>query len=187
MSASIRHHALRLSASGLCVLAFLFGSAPVQGKLPGTLENQVKAAFLFNFARFVQWPEVRLAEPGVPLQLCIWDAPDFATTLRAIVADKKAAQRHIAVREVSAQEQLFGCHIAYLGKLMPNELGLALAHIQGLNILSVHENEAAVPGGVIRFYLDDRRLRFEINIMAARQENLTLSSKLLAVARLVEI
>jgi hypothetical protein len=150
------------------------------------LEYRVKAAFLFNFARFVTWPSTKFADPDSPIELCVLGNAAFSEVLEATVADKDVAGRPLRVQRSDNVKQMAGCHIAYLSREASGRMELLLA-LAGKNILTVFEGDAPSPSSVVRFYLEERRVRFEINAAAAEREKLQVSSKLLAVAKVVDL
>lgn len=161
------------------------------GLVPGAVSAQdfadkVKAAFLFNFARFVTWPEQRLSGSD-PLQLCVFENPEFGRALAVSVQGKRSGSHPMQARDVAGTDSLDDCHAVYLPADGIQSLGAErLAELAKRNVLTVHEAEDAVPGGVIRFYLENRRVRFEVNRRAADQAGLQVSSKLLSVAKIAD-
>ncbi|HKY92376.1 MAG TPA: YfiR family protein [Nevskiaceae bacterium] len=149
------------------------------------LERRVKAAFVFNFVKFVTWPPARAPAPGQPYVLCVVDADAFARTMSGTVRDKRVEGRPLVVKEIQAGATMAECHVAYLG---PRDAAATQAVLDaaGQGVLTVHEADAPVPDGVVRFFLQDRRVRFEVNVPAAARRQLELSSRLLSVAERVE-
>lgn len=159
--------------------------------LPGPLlaqdfADKVKAAFLYNFARFISWPDEKLSGSD-PLQLCVVGNAEFGVALAASLAGKRSGPHPLQARDVGADEPLTDCHAAYLSADGFQALSAEQrAQLAQHNVLTVHEGAAAVAGGVIRFYLENRRVRFEINRRAADQAGLQVSSKLLSVAKIAD-
>jgi hypothetical protein len=169
------------------VFALVLASVP-PARAQTELEHKVKAAFLFNFLKFVTWPTDRGPADGHPYVLCVIGDARFTRTLGQAVEDKSVSGHPLEVRDVVAGAALNGCHLAYLapGPAAPaaeSTLGTAT----GDGVLTVHESDVAVPSGVIRFFLDQQRVRFEINTAAAERRNLNLSSRLLGVAERVQV
>ena len=169
-------------ALGLVVCALL---APLgAGAADQYREQRIKTAFLVNFARFVTWPPVTFRSATSPIELCILASDAFGVVLADVAKDKAVNERPLRISRVFRAEDLRGCHIAYLedAAAAPRNLaGLANHHV-----LTVHENDATQPNGVMRFYIEDNRIRFEVNLAAARREDLQFSAKLLGLASIVE-
>jgi hypothetical protein len=173
-----------VSRALICAVLVLVHS-PAVSAADDPLEYRVKAAFLFNFARFVTWPPSRFAADDSPVELCVVGAGGFRQVLEETVAGKTAAGRPLQVRGIQQPRELLGCHVAYVLADTPQESERLLAQLAGQGVLTVYERANTLATGVVRFYLDDRHVRFEINAAAAEREKLQVSSKLLAVARVV--
>lgn len=168
-----------LALLALCLLAAL------PGRADNELEARVKAAFLFNFAKFVSWPPAKLDNPAQAIVFCVLDRDPIATALETTLAGKMLESHPLAVHRLLRGEEFHNCHIAYLGALEGARLPAALDLLAADGALSVYEGEDHLRGGVVRFYLEERKVRFEVNVAAAEREGLQLSSQLLSVARVV--
>jgi len=147
-----------------------------------TLEYRLKAAFLYKFAGYVQWPDAAFPRPDAPLTIGILGADAIASELATMIAGRTVNNRAVVVRRLKPGEALTGINILLIGK---SESG-RLPQLQSHAILTVTELEGALSqGSVINFILADRRVRFEISLEAAEKHNLKLSSRLLAVAQQV--
>jgi hypothetical protein len=142
------------------------------------LEYQVKAAFLLNFVRFVEWPPGAL-EIDAPFNVCIAGADPFGPVIDQIVEGESVNGHKLTVLRIKEGRQA-SCQVLYMAA------GQA-ANAPGTGVLTVGEgNDFIRRGGVIAFVIDSRRVRFDINLKAATGAGLKLSSKLLAVARSIE-
>jgi hypothetical protein len=147
--------------------------AAAEGNL--SIEYAVKAAYLYKFAPFVQWPEPRTA----PFSICIAGRDPFGDILEKSIANQKINNRPIAVREVTEVKTLRDCDVVYIGEQGSD----ALRATSGYPILTVTDETAPAPEqGVIHFVIRDNRVRFEINEAAAARQGLGISSKLLKLA-----
>lgn len=147
-------------------------------------EYKVKAAFLFNFAKFVEWPE-RHGDTGSVIIGVIGLDP-FGENLDQVVRDKTVGTKPIAIRRFAGLEQLQPCDILFISPSESSRLDAILKALDGTATLTVGEDEGFVrKGGVIRFFTEESKIRFEINLDAAEYEGLRLSSRLLQVARTV--
>ena len=144
-------------------------------------EYQVKAAFLYNFAKFVEWPD----QPNPSVQLCTVGDDPFGNILEETVKGKTLNGHPIAVKRFKAGENARGCQIAFIG-VPERETRPVLDMLQGASTLTVGESpNFAKEGGIINFVLEGNKVRFEINVAAAQQARLKISSKLLSLARIV--
>lgn len=177
--------------TGLCSLllaVFVLGGWPAPARAQTDLEHKVKAAFLFNFLKFVTWPPERTPAEREPYVLCVIGDARFTHTVEQAVQDKTVSGHAVEVRDLAPGAPLRACHLAYLAPgPAPSAAESALGSASANGVLTVHEAQAAVPSGVMRFFLDQKRVRFEINTAAAERENLRLSSRLMGVAERVQV
>jgi hypothetical protein len=151
-----------------------------------TVEYQVKAAFLFNFAKFIEWPPEAFANEEAPIQVCVFRYDPFGASLDGIVKGKIINQRKLAVRRVNVAGELSGCQLVFIGEKEEKGLGEVLSSVNGNSVLVVGETEGfAERGGGIQFFLEDQRLRFAVNVDVLQRARLSVSSKLLVLARIV--
>jgi hypothetical protein len=154
------------------------------------LEYEVKAAFLYNFAKFVEWPSTAFVAPEAPLVFCIIGPNPFDGRLERVVNDRTANGRRIEVREEVAASQTSGCHLVFIPETEGGSVARlvhASASVPSTPVLTIGESEGFVEeGGMIQLVVDDGRVRFDINAAAAERQGLRLSSQLLKLARRVE-
>lgn len=168
------------------VVCLLAGAATAAAQAPRAPEYEVKAAFLYNFAKFVDWPPRAFPDPSAPLHICVLGRDPFGDTLSKLLEGKSISGRPIASRLLQSPAEARLCHILFISRSEPEFLKQALAPIRDLAVLTVGESDDFLPlGGMINFVLEQDRVRFEINLDAAERHRLKLSSKLLAVARVV--
>lgn len=147
-------------------------------------EYRVKAAFLYNFVKFVEWPADAFTSPSDPIRICVLGNP-FGSRLDETVNGKQVDQRRLQTREIFNIADASGCHILFVagGKKHVADI---LASIKEKPILTVGEGPGfGADGGVIAFRVERDRIRFEINIRAADRARLRISSKLLSLADIV--
>jgi hypothetical protein len=156
------------------------GAGAPGGPSGANLEYQLKAAFLLNFARFTEWPASADGPPGRPLTICLLGDDPFGPLLDSTVAGKNANGRPLAVRRLGKSDAPAGCEILFVSK--PDLLRPAA----GQPILTVGESSGfARAGGAVGFFLEDNRIRFEINLDVVQRAGLKVSSRLLDLARVV--
>ncbi len=149
---------------------------------PRPSEYEVKAAFLLNFTKFIDWPPSPHA-PDTTFRICILGSDPFGTTLDQIVEGERVGSRRLAVQRV--QEAANSCEVLFINK-SADDIARTLAEVPR-GVLTVGESHDFLrQGGMIAFVLENRRVRFDVNERAAARAGLKLSSKLLNVARSVE-
>jgi hypothetical protein len=153
-------------------------------------EYLIKAGFIFNFAKFVEWPSNAFAQPDSPIVIGILGTDPFGTIIDKIVQDKKIGTRGFVVKRLKwgvDLKELRECKILFIGASERAHMDELVQMLRGLPVLTVGETPGfAERGGVIRFVLEDNRVRFEVNVVAARQADLTISSRLLTLARIIQ-
>jgi len=172
---------------GHLILAAVLGLGVTPALLGQVDEYQVKAFFLYNFARYVEWPAQTFNSPADPIVICILGQNPFGGALEQAVHGKAVEGRTVVVHQISDIHPQCNCHILFVGANERKRFRSAVADIRGSGVLTVGENEGfANDGGVINFKVEGGKVRFEINVEAAGQEQLRISSKLLSLARIVK-
>jgi len=150
------------------------------GRAPS--EYQVKAAFLYNFAKFVEWPGLSDDQKS-PLDICVLGKDPFGPELDRVMDGKTVNGRSISVQRFSDVSKAQSCHVLFVGFSDAGHVAETAKALRGRNILTVGETEGfCESGGVIAFVMDGQRVRFRINPKAAARANLKISSKLLQLA-----
>ena len=151
-----------------------------------TLEYQVKAAFLYNFTKFVGWPRDAFATADTPIELCVVGRNPFGDGLRDMLRDRRAQGRALALRSGDEVEDLGACNVVFIPLSEDAEAARILQKTDGRGVLTVGESQAfAEAGGMIRLLLEDKKVRFDVNVARAAEERLKVSSQLLKLARSV--
>jgi hypothetical protein len=149
-------------------------------------EYEVKAAVLYNFARFVEWPEGSFRTPDDPIVLAVAGDDPFGAALEHAIEGQTAQGRRFTVRRFQTREQLEACHILFVGS-SEDHLGwlAALARRQSVGVLTVGEGRRFARRGTVAFLIDDRRIQLAVNLESVAAARLRVSSKLLALATIV--
>jgi hypothetical protein len=185
----VRGLPLRLAAAllafGACLLtATAAHSGRASENMPSP-EYLVKMAFLFNFAKFVEWPPDALPRHQDTLTLCVLGGDPFGSALDAL-RGKRAQERTIVVRRLTRLEEVASCQVVFVDRSAAPELSRPLARTALLGILTVGDTERfAENGGIIELTRVHDTIRFEVNLAAAQRAGLRISSKLLRLARRV--
>jgi hypothetical protein len=158
-----------------------------QVTIPRFDEYQVKAAFLYNFAKFVEWPPGTFANPADPIGICIAGANPFGSTLESMVQGKKIGDRAFTVRRIADTQEAAGCQVLFIGSTEWKRVRSLLEALKGAAILTVGEtDDFTAAGGMIAFQIAGPRVRIQIDIEMAERSRLKISSKLLSLAEIVK-
>jgi hypothetical protein len=150
-------------------------------------EFQVKSLFLFNFAKYVDWPSNTFAAADAPIMIGLIGDGKFGSDLAKTVEGKNVDGRPILIRQIQTPEEMEKCHILFIRSSEKTGLAEILGRLKTRPVLTVGETDHFVEqGGVINFVKKEGKIRLEINLDAARQANLQISSKLLNVADVVK-
>lgn len=149
-------------------------------------EQSIKAAYLYKFAGYVEWPDLPAAEPAMPITIGVLGSGSLADELAEITAGRSVNNRPIQVRRVTPGLPLDDLEVLFIGAQERRRLDQLLRPARQLPILTVTESDGALTeGSIINFTVSGQRVRFEISLVAAEQSRLRLSSRLLDVAQRV--
>ena len=163
---------------GLVLLAA--GQAPAG---PATLEYEVKAAFVYNFAKFVDWPAAAFSDPAAPLTVCVLGADPFGAILDETVKGEQLERHPLAVARYRDAPPPGACHLLFVSASEERRYAALLAAVDGRRTLTVGDTISFLDaGGYLAFFLDNGRVRFAVNSELAGSSGLKVSSKLLRVA-----
>jgi hypothetical protein len=175
-------------STAILLLALFCGACPpidrAQTEAPG--EYQLKAAFLFNFAKFIDWPGTSFATPQSPFTICILGTDPFRRAMDDALRGKTVGDRAVAVERSRDLADARHCQIVFVSSSEKRRVPEILGGLRGTNALVVGETEGfAEAGASVQFTIEDDRVRFLINTDAAARAGLKVSSKLLSLARVV--
>jgi hypothetical protein len=178
---------LLLITAFLAVLASVSGLPRACAQANEPSEYQLKAAFLFNFAKFIDWPPGSFPSPRSPFTICVLGQDPFGHALDDILHGKMIRDQPLAFQRLKDKTEARSCQIVFVSSSESTHLADILESLRGANVLLVGETTGfASSGGTIEFALDgDNHLRFTINTDAADRAGLKVSSKLLALAKVV--
>jgi YfiR/HmsC-like len=164
-------------------LTFLLGV--IQAQVPAFDEYQVKAAFLFNFAKFVEWPPDAFTNADEPIGICVLGQNPFGSALEEAVRGKVVGRRTFVVRQIPDAQHVSGCHIVFICASAGKRSVSLLEELRSKRVLTVSETDGVQAlGGVIGLNLKEGRVRIEIDPAAAERAGLRISSKLLSLAEI---
>lgn len=168
----------------LLVLAVLPPAAQSGAMAP--TEYQVKAAFLYNFAKFVEWPPGTFHDAAEPFTVGVLGQDPFGAELELIFKTNTVGGRRVVVKRAGGLEQLRHCQIVFVSASEKRRLPLIFKSFDHAGVLTIGDAEGfAGQGGVIGFRMDHSRVRFQVNVDAAARAGLLVSSRLLNIASVV--
>ena len=181
-----------VKAVGAAAVAVLVTGAPYLVNVPRPAyaqstqrEYQIKAAFVYNFMKFVDWPAAALPETSDTINVCVMGDEVFAAGFDTL-KDKTVKDKKLAVRRVEQAKDAAACHVLFIGSSEEKRTPQVLQTLQGASVLTVGEMDRFPQiGGIINFFIERNKLRFEINVNSAERARLKLGSQLLSLARVV--
>lgn len=173
------------TANRLLLAALVAGMLQVCAEGPSAIEEyDVKAAFLFNFAKFVEWPASAFKSADDPIKICVLGQNPFGSSLENAVRGKTFGSRAFVVQDVTNAQDAATCHILFVAASVYKRLSPIVGGLKTSTVLTVGEtDDFAANGGIITFRVRDARVRFEIETSAAERAQLRISSKLLSLAQ----
>jgi len=170
----------------IAVSAVLGWPVDCYGKSQRAAEYQIKAAYIYNFAKFVNWPSKVFADASSPIVIGVLGEDPFGNTLEQTVKDKTVNGRKLQARRFDKINEVERCHILFVSSSEKMRLSRVLEQVRGSNVLTIGElGGFARQGGVIGFTMEGNKVGFEINIGAAKKAGLDVSSQLLKLAKVV--
>lgn len=175
----------RRAGALLCIAGALAFSSLSAATGP-TKEYQIKALFLFNFIQFAEWPPSAFGDAASPIRIGVLGENPFGSELESVIRGEKVRQRALQIEYSNRPQDLQDCHLVFISNSERNAIPRVLAAFNGRPILTVGDmRDFAQRGGVINFYFEGQKVRFNINRAAAQASGIKLSSQLLSLARIV--
>jgi hypothetical protein len=152
---------------------------------PGASAPDLRAAFMYNFAKFTEWPTTVVGRDR-PIVFCVTDDAEVADALEEIVKGRAVGGHALAVRRTGLGSDVRACHLLYVSGLDPKRASEVIGSVNHAPVLTVGDFERfAQMGGVASFFVEDGKMRFAINIDSVQRAGLQVSSQLLMLARIV--
>jgi hypothetical protein len=146
-------------------------------------EDRVKAAYIYNFGRYVRWPAVRDVDEDRSFPICVFDHDRFGSTLDSTLAGESLNGKPVVIRRIQTPREAAQCRVLFIGVSQRSHLDEILAALEQSPVLTVSDmDDFSRRGGMIQFVLDGGRVRFGVNLKTAQNAQLALSSELLRVA-----
>lgn len=149
-------------------------------------EYQVKAAYLYNFTKFTDWPDNAFASPNAPLVIGVVGDYPFGDTLDVLVKGEVVRGHPLVIKRLHDGDDLHGCHVLFICRNEKDHLSLLLQNLKGNPVLTVSDTDGfAGLGGMVNLVLVEEKVKLEINQTSAEGAGLKISAKLLKLARIV--
>jgi hypothetical protein len=177
---------------GMCrlipvVIACLAAICLLNVRADAASEAQVKAAFIYNFVRFVEWPAQSFPSSDTPVTIGVVGSEQIADAIEQITKGKALDGRKLVVKRLSGSDSLDGCHILFIGASQKGRMSAILDKLRDSSVLTIGETDGFVQsGGIIGFVIENSKVAFHINAGAAKKKHLRISSQLLRLARNVK-
>lgn len=165
------------------VSSLLFDAENSSAQQPKPNEYQVKAAYIYNFAKFVSWPAKSPAASNNEFDICVFEKDPFGTVLESTLAGKSLDGKPVVIKRLPGPQATPGCRILFINSAQDHNLREILTAAKDASVLTISDlPDFSKRGGMIQFVLTDNRVRFEINVTSAENAGLVLGSDLLKVA-----
>lgn len=179
----------RLIVAVLLSLSVAVGANAQSSASAASSEYLIKAGFIYNFAQLVQWPSAAFSQADSPIVIGILGTDPFGASIDRVVENKKLDGRSLVIKRLRWSKDLKDlteCNILFISSSEKEHAAEVINIVKWLPILTIGETPGfAARGGIINLTLEDNKVRFEVNIGAAKQANLNISSRLLALAKIV--
>jgi YfiR/HmsC-like len=175
----VSHRSQFVAAAVACAL---ISPLYIQGQSTRPSEYDVKAAYLYNFSRFVQWPKVEESR-NEPFAICVLGQDPFGSSLHSTIMRETIAGRSVVAKQISSLHDALNCQVLFISASEDNRLKQILNNLGTASILTVSDLPRFTQrGGMVQFVLEGNKVRFEVNSATAQRAGLALSSELLKVA-----
>ena len=178
----------------IAILASLSLAVGANAQSAGSDESSeylIKAGFIYNFAQLVQWPDAAFPQADSPIVIGVLGSDPFGATIDNVVQGKKLNGRSLVIKRLrwgKDAKEIRECNILFISSSEKDRRDEIIQTVKWLPILTIGETPGfATRGGIINLTLEGNRVRFEVDIEAAKQANLNISSRLLALARIVPL
>jgi hypothetical protein len=170
----------RRSTAAVLAAAFLLCSSI--GRAQDVTESSLKAAFIYSFAKFTEWPQDVLPSTAT-FSACVLGDGQIRDALERTVKGRLLLGRGISVSQVAPDGKLRSCHLLYVSRVTPAQMAAIVAAVRGTPVLTISDVDDFVrQGGIAQMFVESGKMRFDLNLEVAKQSRLDLSSKLLILA-----
>lgn len=177
----------KISHSCSRFLLVVYGALFFSAQTSTTREYQIKAAFVFNFTQFVEWPAQSFSTPQSPAVIGIIGKDPFGNYLEETIAGETINKHPLVIQHFNTVEEVTNCHILFVNINDKAKLQSIIEKLKGKSILTISDNNSFTKlGGMIRLYTRDDKINIQVNLEETKAGNLTISSKLLKLAEIVK-
>jgi hypothetical protein len=170
-------------AALVAILWVMPAPAPLRAQQLRASADQVKAAYIYNFGRFVTWPNAQAAGQAHSFTICVFTHDPFGATLDSTLAGESLNGNPVVIRRIQQTRQAAQCRVLFIGAAQSSHLEEILTALDEIPVLTVSDmDDFSRRGGMIQFVLDEGRVRFGVNLKNAQNARLALNSELLRVA-----
>jgi YfiR/HmsC-like len=182
-----RYQAVRRTCRAAFVAIWtLLGFAAGTAQQPKYSESDVKAAYLYNFGNFIEWPAKSMESKSGFFSICILGQDPFGSTLDATLAGETISGKKVVAKRFSKPQEVVNCPILFISSSEEGRLTEIISSLDKMSILTVSDMPEFVRrGGMVQFVLEQNKVRFEINLASTEHAGLKMSSQLLRLATLV--
>ena len=179
-----RAFALGLVTVGVtCTIVCISSCVPNAHAQSKPNEYQVKAAYLYNFGRFIEWPTSVTPAKGDPFTICVLGQDPFGPALNTALADEAINGQNVVARRIPSPQAAVNCRILFISASEGDQLKQILAILGDASVLTVSDlPQFTQHGGMVQLVLDGNKVRFEVNLTPVERAHLAMSSQLLKVA-----
>lgn len=165
------------------VVCMLLSSSQLYAQHPKPTEYQVKAAYLYNFGKFIEWPSASSQLRDDSFEICVLGDDPFGAALSAAVNNETIAGKHVIARQISVLQDAANCRVLFISSSESKRVKQILVSLGAASVLTVSDLPGfAERGGMVQFVMEDNKVRFEVNSASAERAGLAMSSELLKVA-----
>ena len=166
------------------LIAFVARPQPANAQVE-SLEHEIKAAFLYNFVKFVEWPASSFPRPDAAVTICLMGPDPFGATLDDLIENEQVQGRPLAIRRLGRTDATAGCHVLFVAPAERGTFEAILRTVDTGRVLTVSdEMEFLAAGGHISFFMESNRVRFAVNAPVVRQAEFQINSRLMRLARI---
>ena len=177
------HRLLPVLAAACLLLCFPRAARPADVRTVAFTEYQIKAAFLFNFTQFIEWPTNAFTEVSAPIVIGVLGDDPFGTLLEQTVEGELVHGRKVVIKRSKHPDDLKACHLLFISRSEKGRLHQIREALRGSPVVTVSDMEQfAGRGGIIGFIIHENKVRFEINLNATEEAGVKISSKLIKLA-----
>jgi len=173
----------------VCLILLALWSAvgsPLSAQSPVSKEYQIKAVFLFNFAQFVKWPAGAFTRPDEPFRIGVLGSDPFDSFLDATVQAEKIDGHPLVIQRYANVADIKACQILFISRSESERMENILSDLKGRSILTVADSEGFIKnGGIVLLSKEENKIHLIINLEAAKNANISISSKILRLAEIV--